>query len=168
MHPSDASGKMPRFSMRYPRLVTLIAGLLLLFTADAAWARDGSTTDSSLVRAINDARAVHGLAPVKVDAKLAHVARSHTLDMVRRNYFDHGAFFSRMRASGARGPRFGETIGWEAGYPMSSIIGDWIASAEHRAIVLRAGFRRVGVGALQGTFDGTPGALVVTADFAGS
>ena len=47
-------------------------------------------------------------------------------------------------------------------------LGDWIASAEHRAIVLRPGFRRVGVGSLQGTFDGTRGALVVTADFAGS
>jgi uncharacterized protein YkwD len=168
MHLSDASGKMLRFSMRYPRPVALIAGLLLLFTADPASARDRSTTDSLLVRAINSARAERGLSPLSVDSKLTRAARAHSADMLRRNYFDHGAFVARMRAARARGPTFGETLGWEAGYPVPSIVGDWLNSPEHRAIVLRPGFRRVGVGALQGTFSGTSGALVVTADFAGS
>jgi hypothetical protein len=34
-------------------------------------------------------------------------------------------------------------------------------------VLLRPGFRRVGIGALRGTFSGVSGALVVTADFAG-
>ena len=44
----------------------------------------------------------------------------------------------------------------------------WLNSPPHRKNLLRAGFRRVGVGAMMGTFSGTGGARVVTADFAGS
>ena len=42
-----------------------------------------------------------------------------------------------------------------------------LASPAHRAVLLRPGFRRVGVGAYQGNFAGRHDALVVTADFAG-
>jgi uncharacterized protein YkwD len=43
----------------------------------------------------------------------------------------------------------------------------WLASPEHRANLLRPSFRRVGLGDLAGTFQGYPGAQVVTADFVG-
>ena len=43
----------------------------------------------------------------------------------------------------------------------------WLASPEHRANLLRPGYRTVGVGARKGTFEGYAGAVVVTTDFAG-
>jgi len=43
----------------------------------------------------------------------------------------------------------------------------WMASPEHRANLLRPGYRTVGVGATRGTFQGYAHALVVTTDFAG-
>jgi uncharacterized protein YkwD len=48
------------------------------------------------------------------------------------------------------------------------IIGKWLASPSHRLVLLRPGFRRVGIGIVTGTFNGRGGASVVTADFAGT
>ena len=39
-------------------------------------------------------------------------------------------------------------------------------SPPHRAIILTAGLHRVGLGLATGTFDGTAGAVMATADFA--
>jgi uncharacterized protein YkwD len=86
--------------------------------------------------------------------------------MLRRGYFAHGRFAARMRASGALGPVFGEDLAWGPA-DAQWVVSRWLASPEHRANLLRPGFRRVGVGAAQGTFVGHAGALVVTADFAG-
>jgi uncharacterized protein YkwD len=150
--------------MRKSVLASFIAGFTLLLAAGPAAARDLS---AALVRAINGARTSRGLVPLKVDRKLTRVARLHSADMLRRHYFDHRDFGARMRASGARGPAFGEALGWESGFVVDSIVDSWLASAEHRPILLRAGFRRIGIGALAGSFSGTADALVVTADFAG-
>jgi uncharacterized protein YkwD len=86
--------------------------------------------------------------------------------MLHRQYFAHTGFAARMQSSGARGPLFGENLAW--GPVSAQWVGtSWLASPEHRANLLRAGFRRVGIGTLTGTFGGRAGAFVVTADFAG-
>lgn len=115
---------------------------------------------------MNGARASHGLAPLRLDLRLERTARAHSADMLRRQYFAHGAFASRVESSGASGPIFGENLAWG---PVSAswIIERWLASPKHRSILLRPGFRRVGIGAFQGSFAGQNGKLVVTADFAG-
>lgn len=127
-----------------------------------------ATSESSLLAAINGTRSAHGLAAVRLDVRLVRVARSHSSDMLHRNYFSHGAFSTRVRASGARGPVFGEDLAWGTAATSQWIIGSWLASPAHRAILLRPGFRRVGIGVATGTFNGYGGASVVTADFAGT
>jgi uncharacterized protein YkwD len=73
-----------------------------------------------------------------------------------------------MRASGARGPIFGENLAWGTGSLGSAgaIVSQWLASPPHRANLLRRGFARVGVAAPLGNFLGHH-ARVATADFAG-
>jgi uncharacterized protein YkwD len=44
----------------------------------------------------------------------------------------------------------------------------WMASPGHRANLLRPGWTRIGLGARVGNFMGYDGAVVITADFAGS
>jgi uncharacterized protein YkwD len=166
-HLSDTYGKLRRFLLRHPPLFAFIASVSLFFTAGPALGRGASSTDASVVRAINAARTTRGLRPVSVDARLARAAHSHSSDMLRRQYFDHGPFASRMRAFGARGPRFGEAISWTSGMGAPSIVADWISSPPHRAILLRPGFTRVGVGSTYGRMEGND-ALLVTADFAGA
>ena len=138
----------------------------MLATAAAACARGLSGSESSLLRAMNAARASHGLTPLHLDRRLERSARGHSSDMLRRGYFSHARFGARMHASGARGPMFGEDLAWGPA-DAQWVVSSWLASAPHRANLLRPGFRRVGVGALLGTFGGRAGALVVTADFAG-
>jgi uncharacterized protein YkwD len=147
-------------------VVAFSAGFVLAAGASTASARLTST-ESSLLQAVNSARSGHGLARVSIDLRLTRIARAHSVDMLRHDYFAHGPFTTRIRACGAAGPIFGENLAWG---PTSApwVVGRWLASPEHRSILLRPGFRRVGIGALHGPFSGTTDALVVTADFAGS
>jgi|ERR1051326_5554894 uncharacterized protein YkwD len=147
-------------------LVVFLTGFLLLGVAGTAGASGLTASETSLLSVINATRAAHGLAPLRIDHRLQRTARAHSADMLRHQYFAHGAFTARVRASGAAGPVFGEDLAWG---PLSAtwVVTRWLASPEHRAILLRPGFRRIGVGAYEGTFAGHPGALMVTADFAG-
>ena len=89
--------------------------------------------------------------------------------MLHRNYFAHGAFAGRMAVFHVQGRRAGENLAWGTG-PYSqarAIITEWLASPEHRANLLSPGFSRIGIGLVRGSFQGTAGATVVTADFAG-
>jgi uncharacterized protein YkwD len=154
--------------MKTEVLVTFVAGFLMVLLAAPAGARSLSTTESSLLSAINGTRTSHRLAAVRIDVRLARVARSHSTDMLRRNYFSHGGFAARVQASGARGPMFGEDLAWGTAATPQWIVGRWLASPAHRAVLLRPGFRRIGIGIAAGTFHGYGGATVVTADFAGT
>lgn len=147
-------------------LVVFLTGFLLFGVASTAAASRLTASENSLLSVINATRASHGLAPLRVDYRLERTARGHAADMLRHQYFSHGAFTSRMRWSGAAGPVFGENLAWG---PMSAswVVSHWLASPEHRVILLRPGFRRIGIGAYRGTFAGKRGALIVTADFAG-
>jgi uncharacterized protein YkwD len=148
-------------------LVALLAFLLALGTAAAASARGLTSSETSLLRAMNKARTSRGLHALRVDYRLERVARSHSADMLAHQYFAHGSFFARLSSSGAAGPVYGENLAWG---PTSAswVVSQWLASPEHRANLLRRGFRRVGVGTLTGSFEGSAGVWVVTADFAGT
>jgi uncharacterized protein YkwD len=154
--------------MKNKVLVAFLAGFVVLLLAAPAGARGLSTSESSLLGAINGTRTSNGVAPVRVDMQLVRVGRAHSADMLRRNYFSHGSFAARVRASGARGPMFGEDLAWGTAATAQWIIGQWLASPAHRAVLLRPGFRRVGIGIVTGTFNGYSGATVVTADFGGT
>jgi uncharacterized protein YkwD len=126
--------------------------------------------ETNLVREINTTRAERGLVPLRVDATLARAARSHSLDMLRRDYFAHGDFGMRLLSFGVRARYLGENLAWGLGAyaEPANIVTRWLASPPHRANLLRPGFRRLGIAAPVGSFGGLEGATVITADFAGS
>ena len=118
---------------------------------------------------MNQVRIANGLRPLRYAGKLHAAARAHSADMLRRGYFGHGSFDRRMSGFGVHAPVVGENLAWGTG-PYSTakaIVQEWLASPEHRANLLRPGFRWVGVGSAIGRFVGRSGATVVTADFAG-
>jgi uncharacterized protein YkwD len=106
---------------------------------------------------VNAQRRQAGLAPLRDNPRLDAVARAHSHDMVRRNYFNHTApgsvtFDRRIRGSGylARVPRYdlGENLGEgtnSAATPESMVSG-WMRSAEHRANILTRDYRDSGIG----------------------
>jgi uncharacterized protein YkwD len=117
---------------------------------------------------VNAARASHHLAPLHLDASLARAARAHTTEMLRGNVFSHGDFYGRMVAFHLSGI-LGENLAWGSGSygEAQSIVQEWLASPPHRANLLRPGYRRLGLGLATGSFQGTPDATIVTADFGG-
>ncbi len=149
-------------------LVGCVALFVLSIPATAA-AQAGRLTSSeaSLLTSMNAVRRSHHLPALRVDFHLVRAARGHSADMMRRQYFAHGSVAGRVAAAGARGPLFGEDLAWSTRITANWVVGAWLASPAHRAILLRPGFRRVGIGYAFGTFIGHGGAGVVTADFAG-
>jgi uncharacterized protein YkwD len=129
----------------------------------------GTTRQMVLLETINAVRRAHGLAPLRIDPSLTDAARFHTLDMLRRDYFAHGDFANRMVRFRAHGPTVGENLAWDSGSGSARVLVDaWLASPDHRANLLRPGFRRIGIGLARGSFLGHPDTTVVTTDFGGS
>ena len=148
-------------------LVAFLASFALLGPAAGAQARTLSSSEASLLQTINSVRASRHLAPLRLDVRLLRAARGHSTDMMHRQYFAHGAVAGRVLAEGAHGPVFGEDLAWGTGVGAQWAVSQWLASPRHRAVLLRPGFRRVGIGIAFGTFAGHGGAVVFTADFAG-
>jgi len=154
------------FTKRQISVVFLVAFAMIL-PATGAQARGLTSSEASLLQTMNATRQGRGLAPLRVDFHLVRAARGHSADMMRRQYFAHGAVAVRALRSGARGPLFGEDMAWSTGLTAQWVVDSWLGSPRHRAILLRPGFRRVGIGIAFGSFAGHGGAGVVTADFAG-
>jgi uncharacterized protein YkwD len=117
----------------------------------------------AILRAVNRARAAHGRRPLGLGPALYRAARSHSVDMARRGYFDHGPFVQRLRRFGVRAQALGENIAYatEPGFSAAVVLQMWMTSPPHRAVLLDPGFRRIGVGVAGGV------TRMVTADFAG-
>ena len=128
-----------------------------------------------LLRAVNHARAAHGVGAVRGSTSLHVVALGHSSDMLRRGYFAHTSptgltLFQRIVRSGfvTYGPwSAGETLAWGTGsYGLpAGVVNMWMHSPEHRAILLSPSYRFVGIGRAEGTFQGYRGADVWTADW---
>jgi uncharacterized protein YkwD len=139
------------------------AARLLTGTAGASTARE-----TALVDAVNSVRALHALGKLRVDPRLTRAARSHSRDMLLHDYFGHGNFSARMARFHVRGRLFEESLAYSSGVMSArTAVADWLASPEHRSILLDPTLHRIGVATPIGAFGGFARATMVTADFAG-
>ena len=149
-------------------LSTLTTLLVLSFAAAAPAAQAGSPRldrgERSVIRAINRARASHGLRRLLTGRRLARAADAHSRNMLRANVFSHGAFSQRVRRY-VRYRNIGETIAMTSRCSARAVVRMWLHSPGHRAVLLSSRFRRVGVGRRRGRL-GSSRACLVTADFA--
>jgi len=132
---------------------------------------------ASVLCLLNAQRRRHGLRRLRASAQLTRAATRHSRAMVLRRFFAHVApagpsLVSRVRRArylaGAAGWNLGENIGygrWPNGTPRS-MVRSWMRSSGHRAVILRPGYRSVGVGIVRGV-PGRPRArgATYTADF---
>ena len=111
---------------------------------------------------LNRVRSRHGLRPLRLNRKLARVARLHSRDMVRHHYFDHNSPggvtpFQRILRTHYVPPRsswfLGENIGWGGGGrgDPAALVRMWMHSPGHRANILSRSFRDIGIGIAPGT-----------------
>ncbi|HZQ82435.1 MAG TPA: CAP domain-containing protein [Gaiellaceae bacterium] len=140
--------------------------------ADASVTRSVAmtATERGFVSALEQVRAEHDLPAFSGDGQLAAAARAHSREMVATGTFAHGAFWERIEAHGVTSGQVGETLGWTSvpAGAVARIVAAWLASPEHRRILLDPVYRQVGVGVADGSFKGYPNAVVVTADFHGA
>jgi uncharacterized protein YkwD len=152
------------------RVLILVAALVAATTL-CGKAQSASLTrnEASLLRVMNQARGSYGLRPLRVDFRLERAARAHSSKMLATQTLFHGNFVHRIRRVGVRAPRVGENLAWGTGALAGAraIVNLWLASPEHRANLLHAGYRTVGVGVVHGSFAGNAGAALITTDFAG-
>jgi uncharacterized protein YkwD len=159
--------KLPRIFSKKQVFVVFLAVSAIFAPTAGAKAQSLTSSEASLLNTMNGVRKSHGLPALRIDFHLVRAARGHSADMMQRQYFAHGSVAGRVTAAGARGPLFGEDLAWATGITATWVVTAWLASPAHRAVLLRPGFRRVGIGYAFGTFIGHGGAGVVTADFAG-
>ena len=156
--------------MRFAKNISIVLSILLGLSAGAGAAQASPTpAEAALLQAMNQARAQHGVAPLRIDRRLEAAARAKSRTMLRTGTFAHGNFQRRLSSYRARGPYFGENLAWGVGVHGSAagVVAMWLTSPSHRANLLRRSFQRVGLGIVVGTFRGYGGTSVVTANFAG-
>ena len=106
---------------------------------------------------LNAERAARNLPPLHANPSLARAALLHSQEMVSRRYFSHVSangedFVSRIRKAGylrgSRGWAVGENLAWGSGSyaTPAEIVRGWMASPPHKANILNARFREIGIG----------------------
>ena len=125
-----------------------------------AWDKNSFSYSSAadLVALTNRSRASAGLRALKVDSKLAGVARWRSKDMIVRDYFSHsipgyGKVWDKLHAIGYCYKVGGENIGWN-NYPddvaTAAIHKMFMGSSGHRANILGRAWDVIGIGAYKG------------------
>jgi uncharacterized protein YkwD len=164
----------------------LLAAILVVAVAPSAGsARVGGTQSRAaqlqvaLLAQINSFRASHGLGRLRVSRGLTAAASAHSAQMARLGFFGHNSangqsFSQRIARSytprGFRSWSVGENLVW--GGPdiaPARAFRLWLSSPPHRANLLTARWREVGLGAVHSTSApgvyGSGPATVVTVDF---
>ena len=102
---------------------------------------------------INAERAKNGLSRLVWDGELCRVARLHSENMGRLNFFDHEGpdgtdLLDRVGARGIRWKSLGENIAYSQGYddPAAFAVNQWMHSPKHRANILRGAFTHSAIG----------------------
>ena len=112
-------------------LSTLTTLLVLSFAAAAPAAQAAGPRidrgERAVVRAINRARASHGLRRLHAGRRLARAADVHSRSMLRSDFFSHGAFSQRVRRY-VRFRRIGETIAMRSRCSARGFVRMWLNS----------------------------------------
>jgi uncharacterized protein YkwD len=176
---SLAGGSVPFARVAVVAVVTSVV-VLLAGAVDASAARRSSrasandSVEAEVIQLVNGYRASQGLPALSADGNLNEAADSHSRGMVASGEFSHDS--ANGTRCDVRIRRFvkarlvGETISWLAGTPAAQqaqrTVELWMNSPPHRATLMTASFRRIGVSRKGGTMFGRRG-VAFTADLAG-
>ena len=120
----------------------------------------------------NETRADHGLEPLCINPVLTRAARSHSKEMVEKDYFSHYSYDgegvgARLRRFGYDWSVCGENLagGYSDPGEPDSVFELWTKSTHHRANILDGRFRQVGVGTYTGIYKGIEEYTMYAVDF---
>jgi uncharacterized protein YkwD len=138
----------------------------------------GAQAQRVVICLINKKRAHFHARKLHANHLLAQAAAEHSGSMNQLNYFAHdsssdGSPVSRITAtgymSGASSWMVGENLSWGTDHLSSpkGTVAVWMASPEHRTVMLSRSFREIGIGFVPGSPTGSEesAAAIYTADF---
>jgi uncharacterized protein YkwD len=145
-------------------VATVLRGLLaawLISVAVLPSAASAHGTASTILHAMNSARARHHLPALRASHGLSRAAAAHSAEMARSGVMYHGAFQARI-SHYVRSRVVGENLAYTVGSCGGGmVVRMWLGSAPHRHIMLSRRFARAGVGVRR-----AGDVCFVTADFA--
>ena len=144
-------------STRARRLVPLLIGLALILPAvvPAPAAASSSDAEAMILKKMNYERTKRGLVALRLDTRLAAIARDRSEYQARTGDADHTQgsrnVFDFIQSAGIKWYGAGEIIAWNRYYPSvedsaAAAIKGWLGSPAHRAIMLSKGYNYVGFG----------------------
>jgi uncharacterized protein YkwD len=124
---------------------------------------------------VNVERRKHGRRKLRANSGLALAGQRHARDMVRKRYFSHSTRAGRdfkdriVRTGYTRGGAaiLGENLAWGSSRLATprSIVRAWMRSPGHRANILQAKFRHIGIGVVKAAPIGARNAATYAAEF---
>jgi uncharacterized protein YkwD len=128
--------------------VSLLTGFLIVAAMVLPTAAAASTAQQDAIHQLNQIRQANGLAQLRASESLHRSSSRYARHMIAADYFGHA---SRIAASSAFG-RVGETLELHSGWKpdAAQTINEWMNSPEHRAVLLSATYRYVGMGIAHG------------------
>ena len=164
-------------------IIVILSTFTLSVTDLAQGGKYGNITPTSyeiaLLEKINENRTQNGVDPLTLNATLTWAARAHSQDMIDYDFFDHisseegqfdGASFQERMANYAEyeSGYVGECIAWKSwGIDVEWTMASWKDSPLHWDIIINPNFREIGLGLLEGEWDGYSNAGLHTVDFGG-
>lgn len=125
--------------------------LLLIFTP-----RSLKTMEWRMLRLLNKDRKRGGLPPVRMQEDLRMVARKHSADMAKKDYFDHVNLKAQSPSDRLKGARVSDVVSGEnlakvGGYanPTQFAETGLMNSPGHRANILNSAYNAVGIGVVR-------------------
>lgn len=109
-----------------------------------------SAYETEVIRLVNEIRQQNGLQPLSTNWELSRIARYKSQDMLENRYFAHnsptyGTPFQMITAFGLSYRTAGENIAKGYASPQA-VVNDWMNSSGHRANILNASYKQIGVG----------------------
>src|ERR1044072_332872 len=144
----------------HARTLTLLGLLLLVAFAPSTGSATPRGTAAPvtqvqppLLAQINGFRAAHGLVPLKLNGALVGAADRHSAQMARLGFFSHNSAHGQACSPRCfRSGTVGENLVWggpDIGAARAFRL--WLSSAPHRANLLNARWREIGLGAVHPT-----------------
>jgi len=133
--------------MKLARLAAVSITSALAITSLAPTTAGGNScwvfkaNDKAMSKKVNNARASHGLVKLKLDPELSKVARSHSKTMAKKSSLYHT---KNLGAKVTNWKSLGENVGY--GSTVKQLHSLFMGSSGHRANILKASYRYVGVG----------------------
>jgi uncharacterized protein YkwD len=141
------SARTPRPAPRAAVALTAAAVTFLLVVGSAPVPAHATTTsEETVVALINDARAAAGVQPLRPSDRLSGIARRHSKQMANRGTLFHSSCLP-CSLGDLPWTKLAENVG--VGASVRAVQVQFIASDAHRANILDAAFRRVGVGVVR-------------------